>query len=496
MPTTLSPLGLHLSDRRSFLAELGTGAAGVALAGMLNRDGMLAATSSGSGKHPGPDIDPTNPFAARKTHFEPKAKRLLVIFCNGGVSQVDTWDYKPELVRMHDKPHPDSAGFAAFQSEAGHLIQSPYPFKPRGESGKMVTDLLPQTAELADMMCFLHAMHTRSNSHGPAETQMSSGYIVSGYPSAGSWMSYALGTENENLPSFVAIPDPRGGPQEGGDNWNCGFLPAVFQGTELSSSKAVRNLQRPGGIEAGTDRATREMLHRLNQRHLLGDPDNSELQARIASYELAAKMQLSVPGVTDLSSETAATLAAYGADSSDAHQAGYGRNCILARRLLEQDVRVVQLFNGSNEMGEGVGNWDGHKYLVKQYAVHARIFDQANAALLVDLQRRGLLEDTLVLWCTEFGRMPMFQLGASGRDHNPYGFTVWLAGAGVKAPFSYGATDEFGFRAAENVTSVYQMYATILHLMGLDYNRLSFRHNGNDQRLTDVHGHVIREILA
>ena len=492
----ISALGARLSSRRDFLSDLTTGAAGVALAQLLDQDSLLAASNSDQHGPIVPNIDPANPLAARPSHFAPRAKQLLVIFCNGGVSQVDTWDYKPELIKMHDQPHPDSADMMTFQAAVGHLIKSPYTFRPRGESGKQVTDLMPLTAELADDMCFLHAMHTRSNSHGPAETQMSSGFFLSGYPSAGSWLSYALGTENEDLPAFIAIPDPRGGPQAGSDHWHNGFLPAVFQGTELSSTKPVFNLQPPSGISAASDLAARRMLERLNRDHLRHDPGNSELRARIASYELAAKMQLSVPGVTDLRSESASTLVDYGADSSNEPKAAYARNCILARRLLESGVRVVQLFNGTNAQGEGVGNWDGHKYLIKQYGVHTEIFDQPNAALMRDLKQRGLLEHTLVLWCTEFGRMPMFQQGASGRDHNPYGFTIWLSGAGVKTPYSYGATDEFGYKATENVTSVFDLYATILHLMGLNFEQLSYRHNGTEQRLTDVHGHVIREILS
>ena len=491
-----TPLGSRLSSRRHFLSELSTGAAGVALAGLLNQDESLAATAAANSGPIVPQIDPANSQAARRSHLEPRAKQLLVIFCNGGVSQVDSWDYKPELIKRHETPHPDGASIATFQAKAGNLIRSIYPFRPRGESGKQVTDMLPQLAELTDEMCFLHAMHTRSNSHGPAETQMSTGFFLSGYPSAGSWITYALGTENDNLPAFIAITDPRGGPQAGSDNWSCGFLPAVFQGTEISSAKPVYNLQRPGGISEATDIATRGLLQRLNRDHLQLDPANTELQARIASYELAAKMQLSVPSVLDLSSETQATLDRYAASSPDAHKAGYARNCILARRLLGNGVRVVQLQNGTNEMGEGNGNWDGHKYLAKQYDVHRDIFDQPTVALLTDMKQRGLLEHTLVLWCTEFGRMPVFQAGASGRDHNPHGFTVWLAGAGVKAPFSHGATDEFGYKAAENRTSVHDLYATVLHLLGLDFERLSFRHNGNEQRLTDVHGYVIREILG
>ncbi len=492
----LSPLGARLSNRRDFLSEFATGAAGVALAQLLKQDHLLAAGKTDPRGPIHPVIDPTNPLAARQTHMQPRAKQLLIIFCTGGVSHIDTWDYKPELIKQHDQPHPDSEGLLTFQAPVGHLIKSPYQFRPRGESGKQVTDLLPRLAELTDEMCFLHGMHTRSNSHGPAETQMSTGYFLSGYPSAGAWLSYALGTENENLPAFVAIPDPRGGPQAGSDNWNCGFLPAVFQGTELSSIKPVFNLSRPQDISIDSDLAARRMLQRLNRDHLSNDPENSELRARIASYELAARMQLSVPSVTDLSSETPAMLAHYGADSSNPSKAGFARNCILARRLLESGVRVVQVLNGTNEQGEGVGNWDGHKYLTKQYAVHSEIFDQPTAALLVDLKQRGMLEDTLVLWCTEFGRMPMFQQGASGRDHNPQGFTIWLAGAGVKTPFSYGATDEFGYKAVENISSVHDLYATVLHLMGLNYERLSYRHNGNVQQLTDVEGKVIDTILS
>jgi hypothetical protein len=360
----------------------------------------------------------------------------------------------------------------------------------------MVSDLLPNLAELADEMCFIHSMTGKSNTHGPAESQMGTGFTLDGFPSMGSWVTYALGSENQELPAFVAIPDPRGVPQNGPRHWNSAFLPASFQGTAFSAQRAIPNLARPAEITPEADRATREFLRRLNDRHLEKNPGDSDLSARISSYELAARMQLSAAELSDLSGEPPATRALYGADDSNVNKAGFAKNCILARRLLEKGVRFVQLFNGSYAMGEGVGNWDGHKKIVDQYAVHAPILDQPAAALLKDLKARGLLKDTLVAFVTEFGRMPTFQKGANGRDHNPKGFTVWLAGAGVKRAYSHGATDEFGHMAVQDVTTIYDLHATILHLLGLDHERLSFYNNGVERRLTDVHGHVIRPVLA
>jgi uncharacterized protein (DUF1501 family) len=263
----------------------------------------------------------------------------------------------------------------------------------------------------------------------------------------------------------------------------------------MSSTRSIENLGRPKGVDARTDRATSDVLKVLNERHLEKYPGDSELAARIASYELAARMQLSVPAVTDLSTESASTIKAYGADHPDPVRSGFAKNCILARRLLENDVRCVQLYNGAYAMGEGVGNWDGHRKLKEQYDIHGPIFDQAAAALISDLKQRGLLDDTLVVWVTEFGRMPTFQKDASGRDHNPKGFTSWMTGAGVKRGFSFGATDELGYEAVENVSTIYDLHATILHLMGLDHERLSYYHNGIERRLTDVHGKVIHDVL-
>ncbi|MFM9168469.1 MAG: DUF1501 domain-containing protein [Verrucomicrobiota bacterium] len=480
----------HLLNRRGFLGRTLSGLSSIALAHLLSQDRLLAATPLR------PAIDPSRPHAPRPPHFEPKAKRVLVIFCSGALSHVDTFDYKPELIKRHDTPMPGAEGLVTFQGANGTLIKPIAEFKPRGQSGKMVSDLLPNLAEMADEMCFIHSMTGKSNTHGPAESQMGTGFTLDGFPSMGSWVTYALGSENQDLPAFVAIPDPRGVPQNGPRHWNSAFLPASFQGTAFSAQRVIPNLARPAEITPEADRATRDFMRRLNDRHLEKNPGDSDLSARISSYELAARMQLSAAELSDLSGESPATRALYGADDSNVNKAGFAKNCILARRLLEKGVRFVQLFNGSYAMGEGVGNWDGHKKIIDQYAVHAPILDQPASALLKDLKARGLLKDTLVAFVTEFGRMPTFQKGANGRDHNPKGFTVWLAGAGVKRAHSHGATDEFGHMAVQDVTTIYDLHATILHLLGLDHERLSFYNNGVERRLTDVHGHVIKPILA
>lgn len=487
------------ANRRQLFLDAGSGLGALALACLL--DGHAASAEEGDAAArlgTSPLIDPSRPFAAREGHFAPRAKRVLVVFCAGACSQLDTFDYKPELIRRHGQPLPGAEGLVTFQGTQGNLTRSPWEFKPRGESGKMISELVPMLGELADDLCFIHSLTGKTNTHGPGENLMSTGFTLDGFPSMGAWLTWALGTENENLPAYVAIPDPRGTPQSSVNNWGPGFLPAAFQGTDFSANKPLRNLQRPLGIDPEKDSRTREFLARLNHRHGERYPGDSELAARISSYELAARMQLSVPEVGDLATESAETLRMYGADDSENPlKAAYARNCILARRLLETGVRFVQLFNGAYQTGgEGVSNWDGHKELAGQYAKHGPVFDQPTAALLRDLKRRGLLKDTLVVWCTEFGRMPTFQAGASGRDHNPEGFTAWLAGAGVRAPFSYGATDEFGYKAVEQVATVHDFHATVLHLMGLDHERLTHYHNGLQRRLTDVHGEVLRSILS
>ena len=481
-------------DRRMFLGYTANGLSGIALAALLHREGLLAADQSPQS----PQIDPAAPFAARPPHFESKAKNVLMIFCSGACSQIDTFDYKPELIKRHGEPMPGAGDLVTFQGKQGNLTKSPWEFKPRGQCGKMISELVPMIGELADDLCFIHSLTGKTNTHGPGENFMSTGFTLDGFPSVGAWVAWALGTESQDLPSYVAIPDPRGTPQASVNNWGCGFLPAAYQGTDFNASKPLRNLVRPPNVLPVTDEATRDFVQRMNRRHLAEFPGDSELAARISSYELAARMQLSVPEVTDLSTESAATLKMYGADDSvNKLKASYARNCILARRLVEKGVRFVQLFNGAYQTGgEGVSNWDGHKQLQEQYSKHGPVLDQPTAAVLRDLKQRGLLQDTLVVWCTEFGRMPTFQAGASGRDHNPAGFTAWLAGAGVKAPFSYGATDEFGYKAIENVATVYDFHATILHLLGIDHERLTYYHNGIQRRLTDVHGQVLMDVLS
>jgi len=492
MTHDLSIAGRDLLNRRGFLAHGASGLGAIALASLLRGHRLLAAPAAPLR----PLVRPEAPLAPRPAHFAPRAKRVLVLFCSGACSHLDTWDYKPELVKRHGKPLPGGDKLVTFQGEQGALTQSPYAFRPRGQTGKYTSDLLPRLGELVDEMCFVHSMTAKSNTHGPAENQMGTGFTLEGFPSMGAWVSYALGTEADDLPAFVAIPDPRGVPQTGPTQWGAGFLPAVFQGTPFSADRPIPNLARPRDISSGDESATRDLLKLLNDEHLRRHPADEQLAARIASYELAAKMQLRAAEVGDLSKETPATQELYGVNDPNKLKAGFARNCLLARRLLERGVRFVQVFNGAYAMGEGVGNWDGHRTLKSQYDVHGPILDQPAAALLRDLKSRGMLDDTLVVWTTEFGRMPTFQKGASGRDHNPKGFTVWLAGAGVKKGFSHGATDDFGYQATQDVTTIYDLHATILHLLGLDHERLTFYHNGIERRLTDVHGQVVREILA
>lgn len=464
--------------RRDFLLDLFTGLPGLALAHLLGGTGRLEA-------------------AAKSAHHAAKARRVVQIFCPGGVSHLDTFDYKPELEKRSGQPMPGVEKEVSFQGANGNLMRSPWKFVRRGQTGKYVTELLPHLGELVDDMAFIHSMTTRTNTHGPACVMMNTGFVFEGFPSAGSWVSYALGAETENLPAYVAIPDIRGIPPSGPANWTSGFLPAEHQGIAFSASEPIRNLKRPESISDEEEDATRQFLAVLNGEHRQHYPGVSDLEARVASYELAARMQLSAPEVAALEKEPRETHELYGTSDPNPLMAAYAKNCLLARRLLEKDVRYVQLFCASRASGvDGLLNWDAHKTLKADYERHCPILDKPSAALILDLRRRGMLDDTLVLWTSEFGRMPTHQQGTLGRDHNPDAFTVWMLGAGVRPGASYGATDDFGRRSVENATTVHDFWATVLHLLGLDHRKLTFYHNGIERRLTDVHGHVISEILA
>lgn len=497
-PEHLSLHGRSLLDRRGFLSTAGLSAAGLGLTGLLSSEGLLAADSSTvSGESPlRPDIDPNNPYAPRKAHFEAPAKQVLVIYLPGAVSHVDTFDYKPALEKLHGQKPPGIPA-VTFEGPTGNIAKPFWQFQPRGETGKMVSDLLPHLAEQVDDFCFLHSLTTETSAHPQGENFMNTGFTMEGFPSFGSWVTYALGTENQELPAFVAINDPRGLARSGKNNFGNGFLPAAFQGTDFNAKNPPNNLRRPESLSRDADRRTVDLLQRLNSQHLERYPNDADLAGRIASYELAGKMQTSVPDVMDLSGESATTIKSYGVEEgSDLHRE-YAKNCILARRLIEKGVRVVQLFNGSDPSGgNGVTNWDSHSNILKTHAMQAEIMDQPTAALIADMKQRGLLEHTLIVWATEFGRMPFLQANGTGRDHNPDAFTCFLTGAGVKKGFSYGESDEFGFKAAVDKLTVYDFNATLLHLMGLNHERLTFYHNGLERRLTNVHGHVVNEILA
>ena len=465
---------LELS-RRQFLGQMTTGLTGVALSRLLAAGAV-------------PDRNP---------HFAPRARQVLQIFCPGGASHVDLWDDKPLLEKYHGTPMPGGSQEVTFQGKNGNLMKSPWPFAPAGRSGKRISSLLPNLARHVDDMAFIHSMTSRTNTHGPGCIHMNACFTREGFPAAGSWVSYALGSLNDNLPTYVAIQDIRGEPPNGKANWSNGFLPAQHQAVAMAAQQPLRNLARPAGLSAEADAATRAFLHRANAEHAAAHPGNSELQARLAAYEMAAKMQLTAPEVSNLAAEPGHVHQLYGTGDANPLKAAYARNCLLARRFLEQGVRYVSLYCASRASAvDGLLNWDAHKTLKADYERHAPIFDQPTAALLTDLKQRGMLQDVLVVWCTEFGRMPTHQQGTSGRDHNPDAFTTWMMGAGVKGGVSHGETDEFGRRAAVDVATAYDFYATVLHLLGLDHERLTYYHNGAQRRLTDVHGHVLHRLLA
>ncbi len=471
--------------RRDFLWHSGGGLGGLALASLLASEGLLAADT------PTPKNDLNGGL-----HHRARAKRVVQLFMSGAASQVDTFDYKPKLIQQHGQPFDPGGKVELFQSAPGACMKSPWAWKQHGQCGKWVSDLLPHLAGCVDDMAFVHSMTSKSNVHGPATFLQATGFVLPGFPAMGSWVSYGLGSLNRDLPAFVVLPDSRGYAPNGPANWGPGFLPANNQGTAVrpGARNPVYDLFPPenGPVTKDADADAQALLGRLNREHAAARPGDSRLEARIGAYELAARLQLSAPEVLDLSKETAATKRMYGME--DPVTADFGRNCLTARRLLERGVRFVQLWSGADN-GFPRRNWDSHEDLARDHGDMGRSLDQPAAALLADLKARGLLEDTIVLWTTEFGRMPCSQ-GGKGRDHNPFAFTNWLAGGGIKGGVTYGASDEWSFRAAERPTQVYDVHATVLHLLGIDHERLTFRHNGIDRRLTDVHGHVINDIVA
>lgn len=465
---------LPLFDRRRLLADAGTGLAAIAFASLLQNE-------SSAGAPP---------------HFAPKAKRAIHIFSPGGVSHVDTFDYKPELEKHHGQTLTGKGKIDTFFGKPGTLMRSVYPFRKRGQCGMPVSDLLPHLGGCVDDLVFLHAVVSKSSSHTPACFQMNTGFTQNGFPSLGSWLSYGLGSTNQQLPTFVVLPDPRGLPNGGSNNWGQGFLPAEHQGAAFLTDRPepIPFLRTPDGVAPSKRQAGLDLLADLNRRYADENPGDSSLTARLRAYELAARMQTSIPEALDFANESDTTKRLYGLDNP--LTARFARNCLLARRLLERGVRFVQLYNGG-ALGSPRINWDAHEDVKQNHDTQGVQLDRPVAGLLHDLKRRGMLDDTLVFWSSEFGRTPFTEgIGARGRDHHPLTFTVWLAGAGLKKGFRYGASDELGYLPAENPITVYDLHATILHLLGLDHTRLTYYHNGIQRRLTDVHGHVIEGILA
>lgn len=463
-------------NRRDLMQVLGGGLANVGLAAVLAGDRALAATQGSVAPVP---------------HFAPKAKSIISIFCYGGPSHIDTFDPKPELDKHAGEAMSGVGEVVVSQGNPGGLMPSPWKFKKYGQSGIEVSELFPRVAEHVDDLAVVRSMYTSSNDHGPALYQMNTGTVLAGHPSVGSWLTYGLGSENQNLPGYIVFTDHRGGPINGQPNWGAGFMPAAFQGTQFrSTGDPIVDLRPPKEVTRERQRKWLDLLRDLNREHLAQNPEDNELSARIESYELAYNMQVHATEAIDISNETDATRRMYGLE--DDRTRYFGRQALMARRLVERGVRVVQLYSGG---GNHEPTWDQHWSLKYFHTMHAGETDGPIAGLIADLKQRGLFDSTLIVWHGEFGRMPISQR-LDGRDHNPYGFTVWLAGGGIKGGTVVGATDHFGYKAVENRKSVYDLHATLMHLMGLDHEKLMYHHNGRDMRLTDVHGNLIREIMA
>ena len=480
MNTPGLPLGRGFS-RREFVRHLGAGFGGVAL------QQLVAAKTV--------RIDPVT--AGHRAHFQPRAKRVIQLFMNGGASQMDLFDHKPELFRRAGQSFDPGSGvrIEAPTSEPGKVLKPPVPLRQHGQSGRWVSDLLPNLAQCVDDMAFLMAMQSKTNVHGPGSYLMNTGSLLPGFPAFGAWVSYALGSESDNLPAFVVLPDTKGLPYNQRGNFSAGFLPISHQGTLIQAGHAspMADLNPPSSARFVTPDATQEglaLVQKWNRQHSQSHDHDARLEGRIQAYELAARMQLSAPEVFALDGETEATRRLYGLDQKETQD--FGRRCLMARRLVERGVRFVQVWSGA---GGPTGNWDNHANMAKELPPMCAATDLPIAGLLRDLKARGLLEDTLILWNTEFGRMPFAQ-SSEGRDHNGGTFVGWMAGAGVRPGVAHGQSDEWSWKAAHDITTTYDFHATALHLLGLDHERLNVLHLGANRRLTDVHGEVIRAVLA
>ncbi len=472
-------------DRREFLWRMGGGLGGVALTHLL-QGGQLNAAATGADSHANLNGG---------IHHPAKVRRVIQLFMNGGASQMDTFDYKPELIRRDGQEFDPGSHVEAATSTPGKLMKSPFEWQQHGQCGRWVSSVFPRLAGQVDEIAFLMAVASKTNVHGPASFMMNTGFLTPGFPCLGAWVSYGLGRLSDNLPTFVVLPDSSGLPYNQKSNFSSGFLPVVHQGTIINAAarEPVADLFPPaseGRITAASERDGLELLGRLNRDHLKRFPGDSRLEARIDSYEMAAKLQLSAPEVLNVAGESDSIRKLYGLEDETTRE--FGRRCLLARRMIERGVRFVQVWSGA---GGPKNNWDNHTDIVTELPKMTNATDGPVAALLIDLKQRGLLEDTLVVWSTEFGRMPFTQ-GATGRDHNGGTSVSWMAGAGVRGGVTYGQSDEWAWKAASNQTYCYDVHATLLHLLGIDHEQLTFRYNGSNRRLTDVHGHVIHEILS
>jgi hypothetical protein len=467
-------------SRREFLSRAGGGM------GMLALSSLLAEQAGAAKRRPA-----NSPLAPKPPHFKPRARRVIWLFMHGGPSQVDLFDPKPDLVKYAGKPLPESFGRVMTRRavERNALLAPVRPFRPCGESGLQISKFFEHLPKVADELCVVRSLHGDSVNHPQSVYQMNTGSILMGKPSVGSWVAYGLGSENQNMPAFVVMTQPGGGIKGGPPAWGSGMLPATYQGTTMRAGDTpVLNLWPQKPISTAQQRATLDLVHTLNDAHLAQRDNDDELAARIAAYELAFRMQAAAPDLIDLSGESQQTLAMYGANEKETRD--FGTRCLLARRMIERGVRFVQLYSGDK------GGWDAHNHVERNHGTHCRRTDKPIAGLLTDLRQRGLLDDTLVIWGGEFGRMPMSEKG-TGRDHNPWGYSVWLAGAGVRGGSVYGATDPVGLRAVENKVHVRDLHATLLHLLGLDHEKLDFFHNGLDVRLTGPRkARVVKEILT